>query len=174
MDSMRETSWPPRLDSLAPIPDSVPATSGPVPFPDPARTILLQHRELTRILADLAETTDRLAAVSGSTGAKPIERLRKLMEELNHFLAPHRDTEESVLFPFLIEEHPDIASQLDDLSDQHVTIFDECRAVNRILDHLDLEPDRRSDHLAALLPALRSFIKRVWRHTLEEETLFRR
>jgi hypothetical protein len=136
---------------------------------------LRQHRELTGLLADSVEAIGQLAGekLGGPMEGNIRRRLRLLMGEMNRFQAPHRDTEESVLFPHLLAGHPELAGALDSLGDDHILIFDQNRRVIDLLDRLDSKPELSPEDRAELLPSLRAFVEHVWRHTLVEETLVR-
>ncbi len=161
-----ETPWPPSQDALDAIACGSPDARGPVD------AIRRQHLEMASLLADLAQVADSLA-VPGPEDTNLRRRLGACLGVLNRFLEAHRDAEESILFPELLATRPELSPALDDLSDEHLQIFADNRALNGLLDRLDLEPRLLPSHREALTPILRSFLERLWRHTLTEETLLR-
>lgn len=166
MRQIIDPPWPPTLDALTPPP----ATEG---FPrDPEAALLIQHRDLTRILIDLADVADRLESESHD-GVMLRRRMAVAMGRVNPLIESHRDFEESVLFPRLLVLRPETAPSLDDLSDQHLLIFKENRELNDLLDQLDLEPTLSNADREELHRRLRSFLTRLWGHTLAEEALMR-
>ena len=159
--------WPPSLEALGPAPSDEASPR------DPDHVVRSQHRVLTRILAELADIVDHTLPPSAPPDAEERWRrlLRQALGEMNGFLENHRDIEESHLFPVLAVEAEDLGATLDDLSDDHVRIFDQNRRLNLLMDRLDLEGRLGPADHAELLPALRGFVEGLWRHTLVEEAM---
>ncbi len=160
-------SWPPSPDSLGPV------ASGEGSPHDPERLVRAQHRQLARILRNLAEAAEHpvLPAENEEAETRWRRNLRLSLGELNAFIENHRDIEESFLFPQLLEVAEELGPTLDDLSDDHVRIFDENRRLNLLMDRLDLVRRLGASEQAELLPPLRSFVEGLWRHTLVEEAM---
>jgi hypothetical protein len=160
-------SWPPSPEALGPAP------SGEGSPHDPERLVRTQHRHLARILRNLAEAADHpvLPTEDEERETRWRRKLRLSLGEMNAFIENHRDIEESFLFPQLLEAAEELGPTLDDLSDDHVRIFDENRRLNLLMDRLDLVRRLGASEQAELLPPLRSFVEGLWRHTLVEEAM---
>ena len=166
MNQSIHAPWPPSLEALGPPPDDA---SDPH---DPIGVMRRQHRELVPILRGLAQAVDR-PAPDLKNEVRLRRRVRDGLGELNHFLENHRDIEESHIFPYLLAGRAEIESALDDLGDEHIQIFEEMRQLNILMDRLDTERRPGDRGFSALLPVLRDFLERLWRHTLTEEALLR-
>ena len=179
MNERPSPPWPPSIEKLEPIEDAALTPKDPRLLQDPVLVCLRQHRQIVEILGDLAVVVDALAGdptpVGDSSAVEdPIRRrLRLALGEMNRFLAPHRDTEESVLFPYLFVQRPELSDLMDMLGDEHIGIFEEVRLLNEIADRLALEPVLTPAHRAELGAPLRAFTEHVWRHTLTEESMIR-
>lgn len=167
MNRLFRFTWPPSPDALgSPPPDDDAPT-------EPRRIVRMHHRVVAVLLRRLALATEP-PAVSHSASEDQHRwrrRLGRTLGELSAFIENHRDFEESVLFPMLLAGADFLGPTLDDLSDDHIRIFDEMRRLNLLLDRLDLEPHLGVAERRALLPTLRSFVEGLWRHTLAEEAM---
>jgi hypothetical protein len=165
MNANPDPAWPPSLEALGPPEQGISEA-----LDDPIGPMRRQHREMARLLSDLA---GMIASPFPDPQEEPAwrRRLRSVLGKLNRFLENHRDMEESIFFPHLLDLRTEIGASLDDLADEHIQIFRENRALNLLLDQLDLEESLTQAQLAELIPALRTFLERLWRHTLTEEKL---
>ncbi len=161
---MPDLPWPPSPSALRSPPAGERDARGPM------ATMRREHRELAAIMGAIADLID--STPSGEPAALWRERLLAETASLGTRLEDHRDMEESLAFPLLLESEPAISPILDELGDDHLAIFDEWRRVSAAISWADqgavpaFPPDA--------LRSLRAFIEHLWGHTLGEEKLLDR
>lgn len=136
---------------------------------DPVARLEHDHIHLNRLVDDLRESTQ--AALRGECEALDLRgNLEEFIRVATDELFEHFDREETVLFPFLVENFPDIETTVSRLEAGHDRM---CGLLSRMERMADADDDTFVADFDALIALFARFDANYVQHSREERALLR-